>query len=255
MCTNKSFAYQCVGSPEMQGNGPSLQLPALSSQAFSGRLPVRKSNTMGVLVLVRHAQSRWNCEHRFTGSSDVAITAQGVETARELGRRLAARLEGCRFDAAFVSTLRRTRQTLDAMVAGLAIDSIDTVATAALNERRFGLLEGLPKRQARRVFGRERIAAWRKSFTDPAPGGESLAATAERAIGFFDETVLTRLCNGDNIIVVAHGDSLRTLVMRLEQTDPQAILNLRIPTAGARLYSVDEDGNAARLEFAQAPPG
>jgi len=205
---------------------------------------------MAILVLVRHAQSRWNCEHRFTGSSDVPITPQGAESARELGRRLAGRLAGCHFAAAFISTLRRTHQTLDALADGLAVERIETVASAALNERRFGLLEGLPKSQARRRFGRERIAAWRKSFTDSAPGGESLAETAQRAITFFDETILARLRSGDDVIVVAHGDSLRSLVMRLEGIDPQAILELRIPPGSARLYSIDENGCAARLDFA-----
>lgn len=205
---------------------------------------------MAVLVLIRHAQTRWNSERRFTGSSDVAITAQGVEAARSLGRSLATHLTGCRFDIAFVSKLRRTRQTLDAVMTGLALDAIETVACEALNERRFGLLEGLPKSQARRQFGRERIEAWRKSFTDPAPGGESLAETAKRAVGFFDRTILGHLRNGANVIVVAHGDSLRALVMRLENIAPQAVLEVRIPPASARLYSLDADGRATRLDFA-----
>jgi len=210
------------------------------------------TTAMAILAAVRHAQSRWNCEHRFTGSSDVAVTAEGIEAARRLGERLAAKLDGCRFDAAFISTLRRTRETLDAIVAGLSIDGVATVATPALNERRFGLLEGLPKSQARRQFGRERIATWRKSFSMPAPGGESLADTAARSIAFFDTEVLPLLRGGKNVIVVAHGDTLRALIMRLENLDPQTVLALRIPTASARLYSVDAEGSASHVDSIEA---
>jgi 2,3-bisphosphoglycerate-dependent phosphoglycerate mutase len=195
---------------------------------------------VATLALVRHGQSAWNLENRFTGWVDVPLTDLGREEARRAGELLAA--EGLRFDIAFTSDLQRAQHTLSIMLDVLGQSSIPIERNEALNERHYGDLQGLNKAETARQYGDEQVHIWRRSYDIPPPGGESLKDTAARTLPYFEHKVLAALRDGRNVIVAAHGNSLRSIVMQLDSLDRDAVLKLNIGTGVPILYEFDANG-------------
>lgn len=217
--------------------------------------------TQSWLTLVRHGQSIWNLQNRFTGWIDVCLSPEGVAEAQLAGKRLAKE----RFDVAFASTLIRSQETLFEILRqnyntqgfrrvheGESAwyehfkPSAEDQATLrvyfaeALNERFYGDLQGLNKDQARVQFGAEQVKLWRRSFDLPPPNGESLAATACRVIPFFQDRIVPHLQRGEHVLICAHGNSLRALIMHLEKMTPQEILAYELATGIPVQYRLDE---------------
>ena len=203
------------------------------------------------LVLVRHGQSEWNLKNLFTGWKDVDLTEAGIEEAHEAGRMLAAR--GLKFDLAFTSKLVRAQRTLDIILEELGQAGLETIEDEALNERDYGDLTGLNKDDARARWGEEQVHIWRRSFDVQPPGGESLKDTAARTLPFYVARILPQVLAGRTVLVAAHGNSLRALVMELEQMTPDQIIKLNIATGVPIIYTLDEHGRVlskADLEMA-----
>jgi 2,3-bisphosphoglycerate-dependent phosphoglycerate mutase len=176
-------------------------------------------------------------ENRFTGWVDVDLTAKGEDEARSAGQRLT----GLRFDQAFCSVLTRAKRTLDYILAETGQIDCSITCDAALNERMYGDLQGLNKDETVARFGAEQVHQWRRSYDIPPPGGESLKDTADRVIPYYEARIAPLLRSGQNILVVAHGNSLRALVMALEGLSPEQILQFELPTATPRVYRLDEN--------------
>lgn len=194
------------------------------------------SNTH-TLVLVRHGQSEDNERELFSGLRDPALTPRGVEEAGSAGTTL--RNLGYRFDAAFTSRLRRAQHTLALILEALGQSDLPVHTDAALNERDYGALAGLNKPDARARFGVEQVRTWRKSYDAVPPGGESLAMTEARLWPFFEHTIAPRVLSGGCVLVVAHGNSLRSLLMRLDRIEPRQIEDVNIGTAEILVYRGD----------------
>lgn len=190
------------------------------------------------LVLVRHGQSEDNERELFSGLRDPALTARGVKEARAAGCRL--KKLGYRFDRAFTSRLQRAQHTLALILNELRQTDLLVDADAALNERDYGALAGLNKTEARARFGFEQVRSWRKSYDATPPGGESLAMTAARLWPFFERAIAPRVHSGGCVLVVAHGNSLRSLLMQLEHVDPADIEDVNIGTAEIIIFKYDE---------------
>src|SRR6056297_1266084 len=169
--------------------------------------------TESVLVLVRHGQSDWNAKNLFTGWKDPDLTEKGVNEAIDAGRKLKG--EGLTFDRAYTSELIRAQNTLDLILRQIGQPEMAIVRNIALNERDYGELSGLNKDDAREKWGEEQVHIWRRSFDTPPPGGESLKDTAERTLPYFDAEIMPDIKAGRNVLVAAHGNSLRSIVMRL----------------------------------------
>ena len=199
------------------------------------------------LVLVRHGQSEWNKKNLFTGWADPDLTEQGVAEAINAGRLLAAR--GMKFDIAFTSVLSRAQRTLTLMLKELNQPNLETIFDKALNERNYGDLVGLNKDDARKKWGDEQVHIWRRSFDTPPPGGESLKDTADRVLPFFESSIKPRVLNGEQVIVSAHGNSLRALVMSLENLSGEEILKREIATGVPLIYTFNEDGSVKTNEI------
>ncbi len=193
-----------------------------------------------LLVLVRHGQSEWNLKNLFTGWRDPGLTEKGEQEATMAGRRLKSL--GLRFDAAYTSTLKRAQNTLNLMLAELEQTGLETTDDQALNERDYGDLSGLNKDDARAKWGTEQVHIWRRSFDVPPPGGESLKDTAARVLPYFEKHIWPRVMNGEPILIVAHGNSLRALVMSIEELSGEEILKREIATGVPFVYRFDEDG-------------
>lgn len=187
---------------------------------------------MSLLVLVRHGESLWNLENRFTGWTDVPLTAQGKEEARYAGHQL----RGLSFDVAFTSALHRAYETLAIMLEELGSNNLPIVRDAALNERHYGDLQGLNKAETAKHYGDEQVRLWRRSYDVAPPHGESLKDTANRVLPYFHQAILPRLEQGNNVLVVAHGNSLRALVMQLEGIAPPDVPRLVIPNGVPLVY-------------------
>ncbi len=196
-----------------------------------------------VLVLVRHAQSEWNKLNLFTGREDVALTEEGLAEARRGGRMLEA--EGHFFDIAFTSALRRARHTLQVMLVELGQDGLQTIEAQALSERDYGALVGVNKDDARKKWGEEQVHIWRRSFDIPPPGGESLKDTAKRVLPYYEASILPQVLAGRNVLVSAHENSLRALVMHLDALSPREVPQLDLATAVPIVYRFNEDGSVA----------
>jgi 2,3-bisphosphoglycerate-dependent phosphoglycerate mutase len=196
-----------------------------------------------VLVLVRHGESEWNKLNLFTGWRDVDLSEKGVAEARRAGQMLKA--ESLRFDIAFTSALMRAQRTLGLILEELGQTGLETLKDAALNERDYGDLNGLNKDDARARWGDEQVHIWRRSYDVPPPGGESLKDTAARVLPYYDEHVAPLLAAGRNVLVAAHGNSLRALVMRLEKLTPEQILQVNLSTGVPMVYRLNADGSAA----------
>lgn len=193
---------------------------------------------MATLVLIRHGQSLWNLENRFTGWVDVPLTEVGRREARAAARKI----EGIPFDVAYTSALSRAQETLREIMGVLDL-GIPVIRDQALNERHYGDLQGLNKEQTALKFGAEQVKLWRRSFDVPPPGGEALKNTAERTLPFFDRCILGDIRQGKNVLVVAHGNSNRAIVMQLESMTPDEILSLELGTGVPRVYDFDDSGD------------
>jgi 2,3-bisphosphoglycerate-dependent phosphoglycerate mutase len=196
-----------------------------------------------LLVLVRHGQSEWNLKNLFTGWRDVDLTGKGIAEARAAGRKLNA--EGLRFDVAFTSALVRAQRSLDLMLEEMGQTRIPTFKDVALNERDYGDLSGLNKDDARAKWGEDQVHVWRRSYDVAPPGGESLKDTAARVLPYYIQDILPCVLRGDNVIVSAHGNSLRALIMVLERLSPEAIVAREIATGVPLIYRLNADSTVA----------
>ncbi len=202
-----------------------------------------------LLVLVRHGQSEWNLKNLFTGWRDVDLTDIGLEEARTAGRKLKA--QGLHFDVAFTSALKRAQRTLDIMLDELAQTGLPIVRDQALNERDYGDLSGLNKDDARKKWGEEQVHIWRRSYDVPPPGGESLKDTAARVLPYYIQDILPRVLRGERVLVSAHGNSLRALVMVLDRHTTESILKLNLETGVPLIYRLHADSTvSSRLDLA-----
>jgi 2,3-bisphosphoglycerate-dependent phosphoglycerate mutase len=193
---------------------------------------------MADLILLRHGQSQWNLENRFTGWVDVPLSERGIEEARAAG----AKLRGRRIDRLYTSVLARAVETARLALEAAGVTGVPTIRDAALNERMYGDLQGKNKDEARATFGEEQVKIWRRSYDVRPPGGESLADTAARVIPYWTSHILPDLAAGKNVLVAAHGNSLRALAMHLEGLTQAQVLELEIPTGVPILYDVASDG-------------
>src|SRR5262245_43650400 len=202
-----------------------------------------------LLVLVRHGQSDWNLKNLFTGWRDVDLTEKGVSEAREAGSKLKA--QGIKFDVAFTSALKRAQHTLDLMLTELGQTTIPIVRDQALNERDYGDLVGLNKDDARKKWGEDQVLIWRRSYDVPPPGGESLKDTVARALPYFVQEILPCVLRGDRVLISAHGNSLRALIMVLERLSPEAILKRELGTGVPIVYRLNADSTVeSQLDLA-----
>ncbi|QTN40038.1 2,3-bisphosphoglycerate-dependent phosphoglycerate mutase [Cryomorphaceae bacterium] len=199
---------------------------------------------MAQLVIVRHGQSQWNLENRFTGWVDVDLAPKGIEEAHAAGQKL----KDFKFDMAYTSALKRAQRTLDIILGEMGVE-LPITRDEALNERMYGDLQGMNKDEARKEFGEEQVHIWRRSYDVPPPGGESLELTAKRVLPYFEAEIVPKLKAGKNIIIAAHGNSLRALVMALEKLTPEQILKTEIPTGAPRLYELDENLEVQNAEY------
>jgi len=194
---------------------------------------------MGKLVIIRHGQSVWNKENKFTGWVDVELAEKGVEEAKEAGKKLS----GLKFDQAFTSALKRAQDTLTLILEEIGQVDLPVLKDEALNERMYGDLQGKDKDECRNEFGEEQVHIWRRSFDIAPPGGESLKDTADRVLPYFESEIKPFLREGKNVLIAAHGNSLRALIMSLEKLGKDEILKVEVPTGEPKIYELDNDLN------------
>ena len=192
------------------------------------------------LILIRHGQSEWNALNQFTGWKDPGLTSKGVEEARNAGK-IINNLK-INFDLVFTSALIRAQNTAEIILKEIN-QPLSTIKNQALNERNYGDLAGLNKDDARKRWGDEQVHIWRRSFDIPPPGGESLKDTGERVLPFFMKEILPYVCKGKNVLVAAHGNSLRSLIKFLDNISDEEIVKLEIPTGAPIHYVFNEDGS------------
>jgi len=192
-----------------------------------------------LLVLVRHGQSEWNLKNLFTGWKDPDLTEVGVAEAKDAGRKLKA--QGLKFDIAFTSVLLRAQHTLDLMLAEIGQTGLPTMKNLALNERDYGELVGLNKDDARKKWGEEQVHKWRRSYDIAPPGGESLKDTLARTLPYYVTEILPRVLRGERVLVSAHGNSLRALVMVLDKHTTESITKLNLDTGVPMIYRLNAD--------------
>ncbi|MBB6487649.1 2,3-bisphosphoglycerate-dependent phosphoglycerate mutase [Rhizobium lusitanum] len=200
----------------------------------------------GTLVLVRHGQSDWNLKNLFTGWKDPDLTALGVEEAKTGGKALAD--YGIKYDIAFTSDLTRAQHTLKIILDEIGQPGLETIKDQALNERDYGDLSGLNKDDARAKWGEEQVHIWRRSYDVPPPGGESLRDTGARVWPYYLTEILPRVLAGQNVLVAAHGNSLRSLVMVLDRLSKAQILELNLATGVPMVYKLKADSTVASKE-------
>ncbi len=193
---------------------------------------------MARLVLLRHGESQWNLENRFTGWVDVPLTPRGIQEGKNAGDKL----RGFTFDRAFTSVLARANETLRLALEAIGQSNLPVEKDKALNERMYGELQGLNKAETAKKYGEAQVKIWRRSYDVPPPGGESLKDTAERVLPYYEQTIKPYLLKGETILVAAHGNSLRALIMELEQLSREQVLELNIPTGAPVLYELDGTG-------------
>jgi 2,3-bisphosphoglycerate-dependent phosphoglycerate mutase len=200
-----------------------------------------------LLVLVRHGQSEWNLKNLFTGWRDIDLTEAGIEEAREAGRKL--KMRGLRFDVTFTSALVRAQNTLKLMLEELGQQGLPEHRDQALNERDYGDLSGLNKDDARARWGEEQVHVWRRSYDVSPPGGESLRDTGARVWPYYMTQILPEVMRGRRVLVSAHGNSLRSLVMVLDRLSPDEVTKLELATGVPRLYRLNADTTVAEREI------
>jgi len=202
-----------------------------------------------LLVLARHGQSEWNLKNLFTGWKDVELTDVGIAEARDAGRKLKA--QGIGFDIGFTSALKRAQDTMTLMLEEMGLSGIPVFRDQALNERDYGDLSGLNKDDARRRWGAERVHVWRRSYDVAPPGGESLRDTAARVLPYYIEEILPCVLRGERVLVTAHGNSLRALVMVLDRLGPKEIVARELATGVPLIYHLNADATVAnRVDLA-----
>ena len=200
-----------------------------------------------LLVLVRHGQSEWNLKNLFTGWKNPDLTEKGIEEAKAGGRALKAK--GITFDVAYTSDLIRAQHTCDLLLEELGQPDLLTIRDQALNERDYGDLAGLNKDDARKKWGDEQVHIWRRSFDVPPPGGESLKDTGARVLPYYMTDILPRVMAGEKVLVAAHGNSLRSLVMILEKLDTVQILKREIATGQPMIFRLNADTTVESSEM------
>lgn len=210
---------------------------------------------MSTLILIRHGESQWNLENRFTGWVDIPLSAKGITEAEAA----AEKLKTYRFDQAFTSKLKRANDTLTFILKASGQTDIPTEYDQALNERHYGALQGLNKEETAKKFGAEKVHIWRRSYDVPPPKdktelnpegiSESLKDTAARTLPYWEAKIFPEILAGKNIIVAAHGNSLRSIVMHLDHLTKEQVLDLNIPTGVPLLYVFDEQGNVVEHRY------
>ncbi len=198
---------------------------------------------MPKLVLIRHGQSLWNLENRFTGWVDVPLTDQGKDEAR----KAAVRIASIPFDVAYTSALSRAQETLRIILETNGWTT-PVIRDQALNERHYGDLQGMNKDEMRQQYGEEQVHIWRRSYDVPPPNGEALKNTAERTLPFFERCILGDIRQGKNVLVVAHGNSNRSIVMRLDGLTGEEVVKLELGTGVPVLYELGMDGSVVSKE-------
>jgi len=198
------------------------------------------------LILVRHGQSEWNAKNLFTGWKDPGLTEIGLKEAKNAG--LLINEIGIAFNKMFTSNLMRSQKTGLIILDTIDQSDIQIIKNESLNERNYGSLAGLNKDDAREKWGEEQVHIWRRSFDIPPPDGESLKNTAERVLPYFNSVIMPQIKNGDNILIAAHGNSLRALIMQLDGISDQDIVKLEIPTGAPIHYAFGEDGSIVLKE-------
>lgn len=193
---------------------------------------------MGKLILLRHGQSQWNLENRFTGWIDVPLSELGEKEAEAAGRAL----RGMKIDVAFQSVLKRAIDTLTIALRAASQEGVPTYSDKALNERMYGDLQGLNKAETAKQYGDEQVHIWRRSYDVRPPGGESLKDTAERTLPYFYKHIMPEVKSGKTVLVAAHGNSLRSIVMDLDKLTREQVLALNIPTGVPIVYEIDSEG-------------
>lgn len=201
---------------------------------------VEGNNTFGKLVVVRHGQSEWNLLGKWTGTTDVHITNEGIEKSAEIGKKLT----DIPFDYAYISQQIRTKETIEAVMNGSGQLDLRYEPTLALNERDYGIYTGMDKEQIRSIVGEQAFNELRRSWDSPVEGGESLKDVYQRVIPFYLRIILPRLRHGQNILIVAHGNSIRSLVKYLENISDQEIGSVEMIQKSALVYEVDTEGRS-----------
>jgi len=196
------------------------------------------------LILVRHGQSLWNAEDRFTGWVDVPLTDKGREEAKLAGERL----KGTSFDVAYTSSLTRAQETLRIILETAEVQ-VPIIRDQALNERHYGDLQGLNKARTAEKFGAEQVKIWRRSYDIPPPNGEALKDTAQRTLPFFERAILGDIALGKSVLVVAHGNSNRSIVMSLDKLTGEQVIALELGTGVPLVYELDVDGTVIGKEI------
>ena len=196
---------------------------------------------MAKLILVRHGQSQWNLENRFTGWVDVPLTEAGRVEALRAGKSI--RALGIRFDLSYTSVLVRAIETLQIILSEIDQEKLPVAKDQALNERHYGDLQGLNKDETEKKFGEEQVKLWRRSYDVAPPAGESLKDTAARPLPYFESRILPDLKAGRNVLVAAHGNSLRSIVMFLDKLTKEQVLSLEIATGVPILYDITPAGS------------
>lgn len=194
---------------------------------------------MALLILVRHGESEWNLENRFTGWVDVDLSPKGIEEAHKAGKKL--KEAGYRIDAVFTSVLKRAIRTTEIILKELGLDGMHYEMNQALNERHYGDLQGLNKEEIGKKFGIEQLKIWRRSYDISPPGGESLKDTQNRVLPYYHQFIEPLLQQGRNVLISAHGNSLRALVMYLENLSKEEVMELNIPTGVPYVYEMSEN--------------
>jgi 2,3-bisphosphoglycerate-dependent phosphoglycerate mutase len=194
----------------------------------------------GTLILVRHGQSEWNLKNLFTGWKNPNLTEQGIEEAKKAGRQLKA--TGYAPTVFYTSALRRAQHTLDLILDELGIVNVVITRNQALNERDYGDLSGLNKDDARQKWGEEQVLLWRRSYDVPPPGGESLKDTAARTLPYYNKFIKPQVEDGATVLVSAHGNSLRSMVMAIEELTPDEILKRELATGEPVIYRIGKSG-------------
>lgn len=193
---------------------------------------------MAILVLIRHGQSLWNAENRFTGWTDIDLSKKGEKEAKAAGEKL----ENVSFDVVHTSALMRAQRTAEIIIKNNKIsENIPTYKDERLNERHYGSLQGLNKTETAEKYGPEQVHIWRRSFDIAPPDGESLKMTAERTLPYFKEDVLKHLNEEKNVLISAHGNSLRSIVMHIENISKEDIVKLEIQTGVPRTYEYKDN--------------
>jgi 2,3-bisphosphoglycerate-dependent phosphoglycerate mutase len=200
----------------------------------------------GTLVLVRHGQSDWNLKNLFTGWKNPDLTELGIQEANTGGKALAD--YGIKFDVAFTSDLKRAQDTLKIILDNVGQPDLKTFKDQALNERDYGDLSGLNKDDARAKWGEEQVHIWRRSYDVPPPGGESLRDTGARVWPYYLTEILPHVLRGEKVLVAAHGNSLRSLVMVLDRLTKEQILALNLATGVPMVYKLHADSTVASKE-------